>query len=138
MKEFRPAQTVRTLYPLADNAVRREDHHFPNVRNSRSPISPKPGLIMPLSFSSLSIPPIHTSVPSAHSSAAFTTPVRAPRILIKMTRSTPHSFRVCMAAAAVPPVAITGSSNIARLAAAVFVFEGPPDDDAGLTKGRLL
>ena len=113
--------------------------HLPNVKNNRSPMSPSPGLIIPRSLSSLSIPPIQISVPSAHSSAAFMTPTWAPRMLIRITRSAPHSLSVCIAAAAVPPVAITGSRSSARLAAAVFAFGcAAVDAETGRAKGKLL
>jgi hypothetical protein len=113
--------------------------HLSNVKNNRSPISPNPGLIIPRSLSSLSIPPIQISVLSAHSSAAFVTPTWAPRILIRITRSAPQSLSVWIAAAAVPPVAITGSMSIARLAAAVFVFWFPEEvEEIGRAKGKLL
>lgn len=113
--------------------------HLPNVKNNRSPMSPSPGLIIPRSLSSLSIPPIQISVPSAHSSAAFMTPTWAPRMLIRITRSAPHSLSVCIAAAAVPPVAITGSRSSARLAAAVFAFGcAAVDVETGRAKGKLL
>jgi hypothetical protein len=67
------------------------------------------------------------------------TPTWAPRILIRITRSAPHSLSVWIAAAAVPPVAITGSRSSARLAAAVFDLVGvEEEEEVGRAKGRLL
>jgi hypothetical protein len=51
----------------------------------------------------------------------------------------PHSLSVWIAAAAVPPVAITGSRSSARLAAAVFDFvDVEEEEEMGRAKGRLL
>jgi hypothetical protein len=58
---------------------------------------------------------------------------------MRITRSAPHSLRVWIAAAAVPPVAMTGSTSIARLAAAVFFFwfaDGV--EETGRANGKLL
>lgn len=88
--------------------------HFPIVKNNLSPTSPRPGLIIPRSSTCLSNPPTHTSTDSLpFSSAARVTPSSLPNTLITTTFFTPHSSSVCMAALAVPPVAITGSKSMA-------------------------
>ena len=85
-------------------------HYFPSVKNNRSPTSPNPGFIMPLSLISSSMPASQISVPSGHSFAAFKAPTRAPSTDITIIRPTPHSLRVWIAATQVPPVAMTGST----------------------------
>ncbi|KAG4219555.1 hypothetical protein PC116_g31966 [Phytophthora cactorum] len=74
---------------------------------------------MPLGVSSASTPATHISTASGHSSAARRTPSAAATTDRTMMRLTPHSLRVCMAAAQVPPVAMTGSTTIAKLDAFV-------------------
>lgn len=86
--------------------------HIPRVRKSLSPTSPKPGLIMPLASVSLSQPPTHTSTPSA-TFAAFVRPFSDAMTLMTRIRFTPQSLRVSMAAEAVAPVAMTGSTMMA-------------------------
>lgn len=87
--------------------------YFPSVKNSRSPISPKPGLIMPFSSTSSSHPPTHTSTPSSHSPHALANPSSVAKIAHTIILLTPQSFSVSIAAHAVAPVAITGSTMIA-------------------------
>lgn len=88
--------------------------HFPMVKNSLSPTSPRPGLIIPRSFICPSTPPTQISTDSPpFSSAARFTPCSLPSTLITTTFFTPHSSSVCMAALEVPPVAITGSRSMA-------------------------
>lgn len=106
------------------------------VRNKRSPTSPSPGLIIPLSSKSSSIPPTQTSVASGHSPAALLTPPAHPNTLIRITLCTPHSFSVCMAATAVPPVAMTGSRMMARSDAEGLLLGA--DEELGRVNGRLL
>jgi hypothetical protein len=132
-----PRGTNCALYPEKRAMVWSDkDGHFPIVKNKRSPTSPSPGLIIPLSFNSSSIPPTQTSVASGHSPAALVTPPAHPRTLIKTTLCTPHSLSVCIAAAAVPPVAITGSRIIARYAADGLLSGAV--DELGRVNGRLL
>lgn len=95
----------------------KQETHFPIVKNKRSPTSPNPGTIIPFSLTPSSIPATQISTPSGHSLAALTTPGTAPNTAITITRCTPHSFSVWMAAEQVPPVAMTGSSRMARLEA---------------------
>ena len=109
--------------------------HFPMVKNSLSPTSPRPGLIIPRSSTCPSRPPTQTSTDSLpFSSAARLTPSTLPSTLITTTFFTPHSRSVCMAALEVPPVAITGSKSKA--------IEGNGDGsgltDVGRWYGRLL
>ena len=99
--------------------------YLPIVMKSLSPTSPKPGVIMPFTLVVLSSPPNQISVPSGHSFAALITPPAAPRTARTMIFSTPQSLRIWMAAAQVPPVAMTGSRMNAILEAEVFLC-GPP------------
>ena len=88
--------------------------HFPIVKKSLSPTSPRPGVIIPRSFTCLSRSPTQISTDSVpFSSAARLTPSLLPSTLISITCFTPHSSNVCMAALEVPPVAITGSRSMA-------------------------
>jgi hypothetical protein len=87
--------------------------HFPSVKNNRSPISPNPGLIIPLSSTSLSHPPTQTSTPSSHSSHALLNPSSDANTAHTIILLTPHSRSDSIAAHAVAPVAITGSHIIA-------------------------
>lgn len=60
-------------------------------------------------------------------------------MLMRITRSAPHSLSVWIAAAAVPPVAMTGSMSIAKLAAAVFIlWFTEEEEESGRAKGKLL
>lgn len=68
--------------------------YLPTVINNLSPISPTPGVIIPLSSTFPSRPASQTSVPSGHSLAALSTPSLAPKIANTMIFSTPHSFSV--------------------------------------------
>lgn len=95
-------------------------HHFPIALNNLSPISPKPGTIIPLPSYEASTAPTHNSTPSPHDSAALRTPGSVPNTEITSTRFAPHSRRRCIAASAVAPVAMTGSTRIASSAAAVL------------------
>ena len=74
--------------------VTRSTPHFPIVKNSLSPTSPRPGAIIPLSLRFSSMPAIQISTPSSHSDAAFTTPLTAPRTATTITFLTPHSLKV--------------------------------------------
>lgn len=67
------AQTFSTeCLPTQSRGVYvRPGHHLPIVKYSRSPISPRPGLIIPLWSVSLSTPPTHSSTPSGQASAAL-------------------------------------------------------------------
>ena len=88
--------------------------YFPIVKNSRSPISPIPGLIIPLSSISSSQSPTQISTcPSAPSAAALISPGALPSTDITSTFLTPHSSSVWIAATEVPPVAIMGSRRMA-------------------------
>ena len=88
--------------------------HFPIVKNSLSPTSPRPGLIIPRLSICPSRPPTQISTDSIpFSSAARLTPSSLPSTLITTTFFTPHSISVCIAALEVPPVAITGSKRMA-------------------------
>lgn len=108
-------------------------NHFPIVKNNLSPTSPRPGFNIPVSVNSLSIPASHSSTPSGHSSAARTTPGTAPSTESTMIRCVPHSRSVWMAAAQVPPVAMTGSRMMASREAEAF-----PSCVGGWWFGRLL
>ena len=99
--------TTRTSF------IHMKHSYFPIVKNNLSPTSPSPGLIMPHSLTFSSRPATHISTPSSHSHAALNTPGIAPKTAITITLLTPHSFSVCIAAAQVPPVAITGSRRMA-------------------------
>lgn len=94
--------------------------YFPIVKNNLSPTSPKPGMIIPFPSNSSSKPANQISVPSGHSWLAFSTPGMAPRMAMTITRLTPHSLRVSMAATQVPPVAMTGSRRKATSDAEVL------------------
>jgi hypothetical protein len=118
------------------DSIQVHGNHLPIVRYKRSPMSPSPGLIIPLSFSSSSIPPTQTSVASGHSPAALVTPPAQPKMLIRITFCTPHSFNDCIAAAAVPPVAMTGSMRMARYEAEGLLCGTA--EEFGRVKGRLL
>lgn len=98
------------------------DLYFPIVKNKRSPTSPRPGFNMPLFVNSLSTPASQISTPSGHSSAARRTPTSAPTTLSTNTFCAPHSLNVWIAAAQVPPVAMTGSRMMARLDAEPWWF----------------
>ncbi len=101
--------------------------YFPIVKNNLSPTSPRPGIIIPLSLILSSTPASQISTPSSHSVAALTTPGTAPSTAMTMTFLTPHSLSVWIAAAQVPPVAITGSSRKAISEAEVlWLSEGEP------------
>lgn len=102
------------------------------VKNNLSPTSPMPGLSMPRSVSSASNPASQISVPSGHSFAASSTPGLAPRMDRTRIRFVPHSFRVWIAAAEVPPVAMTGSRTMVRSG----VFSEEEEEERWL--GRLL
>jgi hypothetical protein len=130
----RSKPTPKTTNPLAilivyDPLISRTPY-FPIVKNNLSPTSPKPGLIIPLSLTSSSNPAIQISTPSSHSPAALTTPGKAPNTATTITLLTPHSLSVWIAAAHVPPVAMTGSKSIASSDAELLgVLEG--DEAAG-------
>lgn len=94
--------------------IKETNPHFPTVKNKRSPISPNPGLSIPPPVTPSSTPATQISVPSPHSSAALLTPSLAPSIETTRTRRAPQSRSVWMAAAQVPPVAMTGSRTMAR------------------------
>jgi len=111
--------------------------YFPIVKNNLSPTSPKPGLIIPLSLTFSSSPATQISVPSGHSLAALNTPGSAPNTVTTIILLTPHSLSVCIAAAHVPPVAMTGSRSKASSEALVLgVLDG--ELAAGRWYGRLL
>ena len=121
--------------PIQPAFWRTPECHFPIVKNSLSPTSPRPGLIIPRSFICPSRPPTQTSTDSLpFSSAALLTPSSLPSTLITTTFFTPHSSSVCMAALEVPPVAITGSRRIAIGG----IGNGSGLTDVGRWYGRLL
>lgn len=69
---------------------------------------------MPSGVSSASRAASQISTPAGHSAAARRAPASAPRTPMTRMRWAPHSRRVWMAAALVPPVAMTGSRMMAR------------------------
>lgn len=91
---------------------------------------------MPLASTCLSSPPRNTSVASGHSFAALSTPCSAPSTAMTIILCTPHSLRVLMAAAEVPPVAIMGSIRIASVGAEEL--EVVAVACVGMWYGRLL
>lgn len=98
--------------------------HFPIATNNRSPISPNPGTIIPLSSHLTSTPATQTSTPPSQLSCTLLTPSSDASTLIIITRFTPHSRNRWMAASAVAPVAMMGSSRMAVSAAAMLVAVG--------------
>lgn len=87
--------------------------YFPIVKNNLSPMSPRPGFIMPFSSTSPSQPPTQTWTPSSHSWQAWRNPCSVAKMLTTIMRFTPQSLRLSMAAEAVAPVAMTGSTMMA-------------------------